>query len=159
MEKVFGPTPNVYCLVKGSGEGFMPLNAFDQALLNAGVGDTNLVRMSSIVPPAAEEVHDLKLPLGGLIPVAYAIYNSSKKDEIISASIAIGIPEDPELSGVIMEHEDALPLSNVEQTVTDMVVDAFKYRNRKLKEVKTIGIEHVVIEHGAVFAGAVLWYK
>ncbi len=152
-------TPNIYKLVKGSGEGRMPLNAFDQALLNAGVGDTNLVRMSSIVPPGAEEVNDILLPKGGLIPIAYATLSSTTPGEILSAAIAVGIPEDPNEPGVIMEFEDFRPLSYVEETVRQMVVDGFEYRNRKLKSVKSLGIEHITIKNGSVFAAAVLWYK
>lgn len=152
-------TPNVYKLVKGFGEGRMPLNAFDKALLDAGVGDTNLVRMSSIVPPACKEVKDIILPKGGLIPIAYANITSTKPGDIISACIAVGIPEDPTEPGVIMEHEDHLPLAQVEATVRQMCVDAFEYRNRKLKEVKSLGIEHTVVNCGSVFAAAVLWYE
>lgn len=150
-------TPNIYKLVKGFGEGRMPLNAFDKALLDAGVGDTNLVRMSSIVPPACKEVREIELPKGGLIPIAYANITSSTPGDIISACIAVGIPEDPTEPGVIMEHEDHLPLVEVEATVRQMCVDAFEYRNRKLKEVKSLGIEYTVIKCGSVFAAAVLW--
>jgi len=152
-------TPNIYKLVRGSGEGRMPLNAFDIALLNAGVGDTNLVRMSSIVPPGAEEVNDILLPKGGLIPIAYATLSSTTPGEILSAAIAVGIPEDPNEPGVIMEFEDFRPLSFVEETVRQMVVDGFEYRNRKLKSIKSLGIEHTTIKNGSVFAAAVLWYK
>ncbi len=152
-------TPNVYCLVKGVGESRMPLNAFDMALLDAGVGDTNLVRMSSIVPPSCEMVDEVILPPGGLIPIAYASYESRNPGETISASIAVGIPEDPTLPGVIMEYEDAEPLDEVERIVRQMVVDAFEYRNRELKQIHSVGSEHVVENCGSVFAGAVLWYK
>ncbi len=151
-------TPTVYCLVKGKGEGNMPLNAFDMALLDAGVGDTNLVRMSSIVPPACREVDGVTLPEGGLIPIAYGSISSTTPGQIISTAVAIGIPEDPSLPGVIMEHEDELPLAEVEATVRQMTVDAFAYRNRALKEVKSVGIEHVVEKAGSVFAAVVLWY-
>jgi len=151
-------TPTMFCLVKGKGEGNMPLNAFDMALLDAGVGDTNLVRMSSIVPPACREVEGVTLPKGGLIPIAYGSISSTTPGQIISTAVAIGIPEDPTLPGVIMEHEDELPLAEVEATVRQMTVDAFAYRNRALKEVKSIGIEHVVEKAGSVFAAVVLWY-
>jgi len=151
-------TPNIYCLVKGSSEGRTPLNAFDNALLNAGIGDTNLMRMSSILPPDCKQVEELNLPFGGLIPLAYASLESTKPDEVISAAIAVGIPEDPTLPGVIMEHEDTALLDMVEHKVRQMVIDAFEYRKRQLKEVKSIGIQHTVQKCGAVFAGAVLWY-
>jgi arginine decarboxylase len=152
-------TPNVFKLVKGFGEGRMPLNAFDKALLDAGVGDTNLVRMSSIVPPSCKQVTELVLPKGGLIPIAYATISSTTPGEIISGAIAVGIPVDPSEPGVIMEHEDHKPLSEVEATVRQMCVDAFAYRNRELKEVISIGIEHTIVQCGAVFAAAVLWYE
>lgn len=152
-------TPDIYCLVKGKGDANMPLNAFDMALLDAGIGDTNLIKMSSIVPPDAQEVESVDLPKGGLIPVAFAELGSSVKGQIISAAIAVGIPEDPKLPGLIMELEDLNPLEIVETRVRQMVIDGFKYRNRKLKEVKMLGIEHIVEKHGSVFAAAVLWYK
>ena len=154
-------TPNIYTLVKGASEGRTRLNAFDQALLNAGVGDTNLMRMSSILPPAAKQlnVNEITLPKGGLIPLAYATIDSTTPGQLISASIAVGIPEDDREPGVIMEFEDHAPLTNVEEIVRQMVVDGFEYRNRKLKEIKSLGVEHKVERCGSVFAAAVLWYK
>ena len=49
-------TPTKFFLVSGSSEGFTLLNAFDGALLASGVGDTNLVKMSSILPPGCQEM-------------------------------------------------------------------------------------------------------
>ncbi|MDZ7693422.1 MAG: arginine decarboxylase, pyruvoyl-dependent [Balneolaceae bacterium] len=153
-------TPNVFCLVKGASEGRTRLNAFDNSLLNAGVGDTNLMRMSSILPPGAKQqnIADIELPKGGLIPLAYATIDSTTPGRYISSAIAVGIPEDESEPGVIMEFEDHSKLENVENIVRQMVVDAFDYRDRKLKEIRSIGIEHQVEICGATFAGAVLWY-
>lgn len=154
-------TPNIYALVKGSAEGRTRLNAFDKALLKAGVGDTNLMRMSSILPPSAKQisVKEIHFPKGGLVPLAYATIDGTTPGRMISAAIAVGIPEDPSEPGVIMEFEDHAPLANVEGIVRQMVIDGFEYRNRKLKEIKSVGIEHKVERCGAVFAAAVLWYK
>jgi len=154
-------TPNAYALVKGAAEGRTRLNAFDLALLNAGVGDTNLMRISSILPPSAKQflVKEFILPKGGLIPLAYATIDGTTPGQLISAAIAVGIPENPEEPGVIMEFEDHAPLKNVEGIVRQMVVDGFEYRNRKLKEIQSVGIEHKTEICGAVFAAAVLWYK
>lgn len=155
------PTPNIYCLVSGAAEGNTRLNAFDNALLEAGVGDTNLMRMSSICPPGAQQVsrQDIKLPKGGLIPLAYASIDSQTPQMWIASAIAVGIPEDPSEPGVIMEFEDHTRLQYVENIVEQMVVDAFEYRNRKLKEIKKVGVEHQVEKCGSTFAAAVLWYK
>jgi arginine decarboxylase len=154
-------TPNIYSLVRGASEGRTRLNAFDKALLQAGVGDTNLMRMSSILPPAAEQVpiHSIEFPKGGLVPLAYATIDGNTPGQLISAAIAVGIPEDDHEPGVIMEYEDHAGLDNVEEIVRQMVVDGFEYRNRKLKEIKSFGIEHKIETCGAVFAAAVLWYK
>lgn len=151
-------TPITYCLVKGAGDARMPLNAFDKALLNAGVGDTNLMRVSSIVPPGCREVFKVDLPKGALIPIAYAEITSSVPGEIVSAAVAVGIPEDEEEAGVIMEHEAISPLDETRRIVEQMVTDAFGYRQRRLKEIKTIGVEHRVKQSGSAFAAAVLWY-
>lgn len=146
-----------FSLVSGSAEGFMPLNAFDQALLNAGVGDTNLVRMSSILPPSCQRVEFIKLPYGALVPVAYADQVSSEPGAVISAAVAIGVPMDPSLPGLIMEHHGYGPLSETLATVKEMAVQGMNYRNREIKEVLSIGAEHTVEQHGAAFAGVVLW--
>lgn len=154
-------TPNIYCLVSGAAEGNTRLNAFDNALLEAGVGDTNLMRMSSICPPNAQQVNrdEITLPGGGLIPLAYAHIDSQTPQMWIASAIAVGIPEDPTQPGVIMEFEDHTRLEYVETIVKQMVVDAFEYRKRALKEIKFVGIEHQVEKCGATFAAAVLWYK
>lgn len=154
-------TPNVFCLVKGASEGRTRLNAFDNALLEAGVGDTNLMRMSSILPSGAgqREVENIELPKGGLIPLAYAAIDSTTPGRYISSAVAVGIPEDDSEPGVIMEFEDHSRLSNVEEIVHQMVIDAFNYRNRRLKEIKSIGIEHKVKNCASTFAAAVLWYE
>ncbi len=151
--------PEIFSLVKGASEGNTKLNSFDNALLNAGVGDTNLVRMSSIIPPNCELVDEIILPKGALIPIAYAAISSENPGETISAAIGVGLPENPGEPGLIMEFEDIRPLSYVEEVVRQMVVDGYKFRNRKYREILTLGIEHKVEKTASVFAAAVLWYK
>lgn len=154
-------TPNIFCLIKGASEGRTRLNAFDNSLLNAGIGDTNLMRMSSILPPAAAQrnIDDIDLPSGGLIPLAYATIDSTTPGRYISSAVAVGIPEDNSQPGVIMEFEDHSKLENVEEIARQMVVDAFDTRGRGLKEIKSVGIEHKVENCAATFAAAVLWYE
>lgn len=153
-------TPTQFSLTSGAAEGRTRLNAFDKALLVAGVGDTNLIRVSSILPPAARqcEVGDLKLPKGGLVPLAYASIDGTTPGRMISAAVAVGVPEDENEAGVIMEFEDHAHLETVEAIVRQMVVDAFEYRNRKLREILSVGIQHKVEVCGAAFAAVVLWY-
>lgn len=151
-------TPTKYFFVKGSAEGLTKLNAFDNSLLNAGIGDTNLIRLSSIVPPACQETERIKLPGGSFVPIAYASLTSDKQGEIISAGVAIGIPEDDTLSGLIMEYSAVSHEKVVQEMVEKMVVEGFRYRNRVLKEVRTAVISTEVKNIASVFAGIVLWY-
>ncbi|MBI3007466.1 MAG: pyruvoyl-dependent arginine decarboxylase, partial [candidate division NC10 bacterium] len=65
-------TPTCYALAVGAAEGETELNAFDNALLQAGIGNVNLVRVSSIVPPKAAFCPEVALPPGALVPTAYA---------------------------------------------------------------------------------------
>src|SRR5205085_2599580 len=48
------PTPNRLWLAAGSSEGTTELNAFDNALLAGGIGNLNLIKVSSVVPQGAE---------------------------------------------------------------------------------------------------------
>ena len=92
-------TPTHYFLVCGASEGFTPLNAFDAALLRAGIGDTNLVKMSSIVPPRCQLIAPVPLPAGSLVPTAYASITSDIPGEIIASAVAVALPEKPEYPG------------------------------------------------------------
>ncbi len=148
-----------YFVCAGSADAKMPLNAFDHALLDAGIGDVNLVRLSSILPPSCEKVEPFQLPYGALVPVAYADMVSSNPGEWVAAAVAIAIPVDPTLPGLIMEHHGVGRLDEIEATVREMAVTGFNHRNREIREIVSIGAEHQVEQHGAAFAGVVLWTK
>lgn len=152
-------TPTKFFLVQGSSEGFSLLNAFDGALLASGVGDTNLVRMSSILPPHCEEVKPAPVPLpqGALVPVAYASLYCDVPGEIISAAVAIGIPKDVNRAGLIMEYSARAEEKAVVEQVKKMVEKGMEMRNREIKEIMSISATHKVVDIGAVFAGVVLW--
>ena len=146
-----------FFLVAGDAEGYTPLNAFDNALLAAGVGNTNLIKISSILPPGASEIEPPKPPPGAFLPIAYASIVSDIPGEVISAAVAVGIPDDPEKPGVIMEYSARGSREVAEDIVRRMVEKAFEVRGFRLKDVKSISVEHKVEKIGASFAGVVLW--
>jgi arginine decarboxylase len=151
-------TPTKYFLVSGDSEGFSLLNAFDGALLNSGVGDTNLVRMSSILPPFCERIEPIVLPYGTLVPVAYASITSDLYGEEIGSAVAIGIPKDKSLAGLIMEYSaKGFAAKEVEQQVRKMVQAGMERRNREIETILSISATHKVVVNGATFAGVVLW--
>ncbi len=152
-------TPTKFFLASGASEGFSLLNAFDGALLASGVGDTNLVRMSSILPPHCEELKPAPLPLpqGALVPTAYASHRSDVPGEIISAAVAIGIPKDASLAGLIMEYSASAEEGVVVEQVKKMVEKGMETRKREIKEIVSISATLKVVSIGAVFAAVVLW--
>lgn len=152
-------TPTKFFLVSGSSDGFSLLNAFDGALLASGVGDTNLVRMSSILPPGSTELkpRPKALPQGALVPVAYASITSDIPGETISAAVAIGVPEDRSLAGLIMEYSAKADETTVRSQVMRMVEKGMEVRKRPIREIISISSTFKVTTVGAAFAGVVLW--
>ncbi len=151
-------TPTKYFLVAGIGEGYTALNSFDAALLNAGIGNTNLVKMSSIVPPACKEVEPFALPYGALVPVAYASITTDLSEEVISAAVAVAIPDDDSKPGLIMEYSSRGRKEDIENIVRNMAKKGMEMRGEKIKEIKSISIQHRVKKTGTAFAAVVLWY-
>lgn len=149
--------PIKFTLVAGTGEGTTELNAFDHALLAAGIGNLNLLRVSSILPPGAEEVEKLVLPLGSLVPTAYGSITSEHPGEVISAGIAVGI-NSKESYGVIMEFSGVCSKAEAEEQIRGMVEEAFKTRGLPLNRCPIKAVEHRVQKIGCVFAATALWY-
>jgi arginine decarboxylase len=150
-------TPCKYTLVAGRGEGSTPLNAFDAALVEAGIGNLNLLRVSSILPPSTRLTGRLEIPPGSLTPTAYGFITSSQPGQVIAAAIGVGIGK-PDSFGVIMEFEGHCARGEAETSVRKMVEEGFERRGLTLQEVHVLGIDHRVEAVGSVIAAAVLWY-
>jgi arginine decarboxylase len=150
-------TPTQYFLVSGASDGTTPLNAFDGALLQAGIGNTNIVKMSSIVPPHCERISPIALPPGALVPAAYASLTSDVPRELISAGVALALPHDKERNGLIMEYSAKGDRAKIEETVRNMAVEGMRVRGWEIKELKSIAVEYKVKKVGAVLAAIVLW--
>jgi arginine decarboxylase len=149
--------PDIYFLASGASGGYTPLNAFDGALLQAGIGNTNIVKMSSIVPPHCTLVDPIDLPPGALVPAAYAAITSDVPGEIISAGIAIALPEDENQNGLIMEYSAKGERRQIEEIVRNMAVEGMMLRGWEIKTLKSISVEHTVENIGAALAAVVLW--
>ncbi len=152
------PVPDVFTLVAGKGEGKKKLTAFDRALLDAGVGNMNLLRVSSVLPPACNYVSECRLPYGSLLPIAYGSITSDVPGETIAAAIGVGIPGDPLSFGMIMEFSGFCPADEAAVKVEEMVREAFEMRSLDLKQVKVKAVDHVVGECGSVFAACPLFF-
>ena len=154
---MFDYHPTHFLLCSGASEGYTPLNAFDAALLNAGVGNTNLMKMSSILPPKMIRKDSATFAPGGFLPVAYASITSVTPQEVISAGVAVATPEDDAKPGVIMEYSARGHAEDIERIARSMAEEALKYRGWPIKEIQSIAIEHRVETIGAAFAGLALF--
>jgi arginine decarboxylase len=160
MNNIFLTAPNIYKLSSSNAEGLTLLNAFDIALLESGIGNTNLVKMSSILPPNCKYHEDIKLPLGALVPVAYASIVSNKEGQKISAAVAAAIPKDKTKNGLIMEYEDYdISKAEAEKVVIEMAKWGMEKRGYEIEKIVSISAEHIVEKNGCAFACVVLWWK
>ena len=149
--------PTQYFLVSGASDGYTPLNAFDGALLQAGIGNTNIVKMSSIVPPHCQRISPILLPPGALVPAAYAAITSDVPGEIITAGVAVALPEDEDHNGLIMEYSAKGDGRKIEEIVRNMAIEGMKLRRWKIKDLQTVISEYQVKRIGATLAAVVLW--
>ncbi len=84
-------------LTDGVAIGKTNINAFDNALRAARVADFNLLKVTSIVPPATEvrQLDRLGQPISGLgrmLPTVYEVLHTKEPGELISVGVGIGVP-------------------------------------------------------------------
>ncbi len=77
------------------------LNAFDEALIKARIGEQNLVSVSSILPEGIKKIRAVELPRGAITHCVLA-QQSGSEGEMISAGIAYGFRDD-EKGGYVAE--------------------------------------------------------
>lgn len=145
--------PRLIHLARGTAEGTTPLNAFDNALLDAGVHNVNLVRVSSIVPKGARFGPLPDLPVGTVVPTVYTEAVSNLPGEMISACIGAGVGSE---GGVLMEYHHSGPADDAERVVGHMVEEGFARRGWTLEKVTFVSAEHKVDRLGCAVAVAML---
>lgn len=150
--------PRFFFFSKGASEGYTPLNAFDGALIDAGIGNFNIVKVSSIIPPRCQEKTDLIIPPGSLVPIAYTSIISDIPGEIISAAVAAALPEDEDKPGLIMEYSARGHKEEIESIARNMAEQGMSKRGTKIFKIVSTSLESKVKHIGAAFAGVILWY-
>ncbi|MBF7081809.1 arginine decarboxylase, pyruvoyl-dependent [Desulfallas sp. Bu1-1] len=150
------PTPKKYFLTAAAAEGKTELTAFDNALLAGGIGNINLIRVSSILPPGAEYDPDMQIPPGSLVPTAYGYVCSDVPGELIAAAVGVGLSSDT--FGVIMEFAGRASREEAEKRIEAMLREAFATRGLELKDIKIAAVEHRVEKVGCALAAVPLFY-
>lgn len=158
-------TPDLLWPTSGSAEGETELNAFDNALLAAGIGNLNLIKVSSVVPAGAELLRERPaIEPGALVPCVYATADSSRPGDVLASAVGIGLRGSGH--GMIFEaHIESRDLSleaaraHVEAAVRRMVSEAFARRSMQLDEVIVRSAAHRVERVGCAVAAVLLWWR
>jgi len=140
----------------GHAEGGTALNAFDNALLTAGIGNINLIKVSSILPPDVPVVDLPKIKPGALVPTAYAAITSETPGELVAAAVGYAIPDDPSKNGVIMEFHGVATRDEAERQIHAMLEEAFRVRGESIAELRVVAVDHRVERIGCALAAITL---
>lgn len=113
--------PFVIELAATTAPGPTPLAAFDHALRRIGVGDVNLVRLSSVIPPGSivaqsDRVHT-EHAWGDRLYCVYAMAGADSPGATAAAGVAWAIREDDSDAGLFVEAEGSSE-AEVERTLT-----------------------------------------
>ncbi len=81
-----------------------PLNAFDKALMDAGIEDCNLIPVSSVLPPFIKETDEMPKNMGAFRPCVMARAQGYGTD--LMAGIRLGFREDGK-GGYVVEKVSA----------------------------------------------------
>ncbi|MCS7254195.1 MAG: arginine decarboxylase, pyruvoyl-dependent [Armatimonadota bacterium] len=142
-------------LVSGAAEGCTPLNAFDNALIKAGIGDLNLVKVSSIVPRGVRLIEGKpNIPKGMIVPCVYTAKVGSVPGMRLAVALGVAVAEDG--FGVIME-ADGEDGKELKSQIGVMLEEAFEVRGLKINNLRIVLSEHRVCNIGCTVAAAVFW--
>lgn len=149
--------PERFWVTSGVAEGGTELNAFDNGLLAAGIGNLNLIRVSSVLPRGAvrEYSRPTKFPEGTLMPMVYSVAESDKEGDLIASCVGIGRARDS--FGMIFEHSGLMSAAHAEATVRQQLEEAFQMRGMTLDEVIIESCELKVQRCGCTVAAVMLW--
>ena len=150
--------PHYFKIVSGVGKSQYPLVAFDNALRNAGIGDYNILKVSSILPVNCAYSDDIPLNSGCVLYAAYSTI-TVREDENGAAAVAVAIPSSSNDSGVIFEHSLINTKGGLKEIVQAMCCEAMQNRNKTVSNIMSISQE-VNGEHGfyvSAISAVVMW--
>lgn len=92
-------------VVSGTGISFTPLNAFDCALMDAGIANYNHIKVSSILPAGAllMNINDVIMPIEGSLLPGVISECRGKKGETVIAILAMAHNKDVSKPGLFYE--------------------------------------------------------
>lgn len=119
-------------IVSGKDEGPTKLNAFDNALSDAGIGDVNLIKVSSMLAGNVKIEKLPKLKPGSMVNCVLSEVTSDNPGDEITAVVALAIGDElgcvVETSGINKNNDELL------EEAKNMVEYMMKKRNVEIKE-------------------------
>ncbi|MFH1409408.1 MAG: pyruvoyl-dependent arginine decarboxylase [Nanoarchaeota archaeon] len=119
-----------FYLCGGVGKGKTKLSSYDSALYSCGIGDFNLIRVSSIIPPGAAMLAELPSGIrpGSLVHIVDACNYGDQVHKLLASYIGIAVPEDRRLPGVIMEYSTSSSSHQCREIVQGGLQEAMERR-------------------------------
>jgi arginine decarboxylase len=140
-------------ITSGRAEGPTKLNAFDNALLNAQIGDINLIKVSSILPSNTKVIPVPNFKAGDMVNCVLAYTSSDVEGDLISAAVAVATSEDfgcvVENTGINRDPKD------VKDEAESMVRYMMNVRGLNILDIIIEDESHIVKKQGAVVAAVV----
>ena len=140
-------------IVSGKDEGPTRLNAFDNALSDAGIGDVNLIKVSSMLGKNTQVKNLPKLKAGAMVNCVLSSVTSSKPGDTITAVVGIAIGEE---LGCVVEttgtNKDKQELINEAKSMVKYMMEK---RNVKIKELIVESVSTTVENIASVVASVV----
>lgn len=143
-------------IVSGASEGPTELNAFDNALYEAEIGDVNLIKVSSMLEANTKVEKLPKLKAGSMVNCVLSSLTSNKKGDELIACVAVAIGE--ELGCVVEANGINQNSDDVKNEAIEMVEYMMNKRDVKIKELIVEEAHHTVREIGSAIA-AVIYIK
>ena len=121
------------------------INAVDKAMIDAGVGEVNLIKVSSVLPEGIKKVDDIPDEIGAFRPCV--ISKATGKNTRLAAGISYGFREDNK-GGYVMEHN--VESINLE---LDKFMDEMREKLEQMGEDRGVSLDDIKFEYSNIEVG------
>lgn len=124
-------------MVSAVAEGKTSISAFDNALHKAGVANFNLIKLSSVIPPAGKIIKakpSFKNYFGQKLYCVYSVAYANEKGQ--GAYAGLGWVIDKKGQGLFVEHEGSSAVEvkhEIVSSLEEMMSRRAEFKNRKIK--------------------------
>ncbi len=140
-------------IVSGHSEGPSKLNAFDNALYDAEIGDVNLIKVSSMLEKNTEIEELPKLKAGAMVNCVLSEITSDTTGDELIACVAVAIGD--KLGCVVETSGKNRDSEEIKQEAEKMVKYMMNKRNVEIKELIIEEAHHKVEKIGSAIASVI----